>query len=92
MAKLEASNLAEYSPNQLKLLLRGIESVRVEEEHSVKSRMDMLNGEDLSKPFVMRQKAAIKIHNANLEDLLALKIAVSTNLQFVEKQNQILTT
>lgn len=90
MAKLEASNLTEYSPNQLKLLLRGIALVKVEEDSSVASRNDMLNGEDMSVPFAMRQRKAIKNHQINLEDLLAMKIAIQTNLDYILKHEKTL--
>lgn len=85
MAKLETSNLLDYTPNQLKLLLRGIKLVEQEEQASVDSRKDMLNGEDLSVPFAKRQLSAIKEHRRNLEDCVALKIALGTNLNFVVK-------
>lgn len=85
---METSNLLDYSANQLWLFLRGVKLVIKEEEANILARKDMLNGEDLSERFETLQRQNIKIHKDNLEDLIAMKIAVITNLRIVQRREK----
>lgn len=85
---METSNLLDYSANKLHLMLRGIKLVAKNEQACVLARRDMLNGEDLSEPFEVRQLQAIKIHKENLQDLKELKIAILTNLRIVSQREK----
>lgn len=87
---METSNLRGYSANHLKLLLRGVREVIKDEQSSIISRRDMLNGEDLSEDFIGRQLRALDQHGQNLNDLEEMKIALMYHLDQAMKSENIL--
>lgn len=85
----ETSNLLTYTPEQLSLLIDGVQLKIKDEQCTLAVRQDFANGEDLSDTMVELNREGIKKATKSIEDLYGLRVALLNAWNTVKKMQQI---
>lgn len=85
----ETSNLLTYTPEQLSLLIDGVQMKIKDEQCTLAVRQDFANGEDLSDTMVELNRERIKKAIKSIEDLYGLRVALLNAWNTVKKMQQI---